>query len=72
MKLGLQRISDNTKVIVDGDYFAQVDKDVYSSNNGMRRMSEVFRGMKFMEKLNFKQFTEVKLQTSLTECKNST
>lgn len=44
MKLGLQRISDTTKVIVDGDYFAQVDKDVYSSNNGMKRMSEVFRG----------------------------
>ena len=44
MKLGLQRIGDNTKVIVDGDYFAQVDKDAYSSDNGMKRMSEVFRG----------------------------
>ncbi|MEN7388435.1 PhoH family protein [Bacillus licheniformis] len=55
LKLGLQRISDNTKVIVDGDYFAQVDKDVYSSNNGMRRMSEVFRGNEI--------YGEIELQT---------
>jgi predicted ribonuclease YlaK len=44
MKLGLQRISEDTKVIVDGDYHLQVDKDVYASDNGMKRMSEVFRG----------------------------
>jgi PhoH-like ATPase len=44
MKLGLQRIAENTKVVVDGDYHAQVDKDAYSSDNGMKRMSEVFRG----------------------------
>src|SRR5690606_9405306 len=44
MKLGLQRISENTKVIIDGDFTAQVDKDVYATNNGMKRVSEVFRG----------------------------
>lgn len=44
MKLGLQRITENTKVVVDGDFHAQVDKDSYASNNGMKRMSEVFRG----------------------------
>lgn len=44
MKLGLQRVSENTKVIIDGDYTAQVDKDAYAVNNGMRRVSEVFRG----------------------------
>jgi PhoH-like ATPase len=44
LKLGLQRITENTKVIVDGDYEAQVDKDVYATNNGMKRMSEIFRG----------------------------
>jgi predicted ribonuclease YlaK len=44
MKLGLQRISEDTKVIVDGDYHLQVDKDVYAADNGMKRMSEVFRG----------------------------
>lgn len=44
MKMGLQRASENTKVIIDGDYYQQVDKDVYSTNNGMKRASEVFRG----------------------------
>ena len=44
MKLGLQRISENTKVIIDGDYHQQVDKDAYASDNGMKRVSEVFRG----------------------------
>ncbi len=44
MKLGLQRISENTKVIIDGDYWAQVDKDAYATNNGMKRVSEIFRG----------------------------
>jgi predicted ribonuclease YlaK len=44
MKFGLQRISEDTKVIVDGDYHLQVDKDVYAADNGMKRMSEVFRG----------------------------
>jgi predicted ribonuclease YlaK len=43
MKLGLQRITENTKVVVDGDFHAQVDRDIYASNNGMKRMSEVFR-----------------------------
>ena len=44
MKLGLQRVSENTKVIIDGDFHAQVDKDAYESDNGMKRVSEVFRG----------------------------
>jgi PhoH-like ATPase len=44
LKLGLQRIGEGSKVIVDGDYHQQVDKDVYISDNGMKRMSEVFRG----------------------------
>lgn len=44
MKLGLQRLGEKTKVIVDGDFHTQVDKDIYATNNGMKRMSEVFRG----------------------------
>jgi predicted ribonuclease YlaK len=44
MKLGLQRIGEGSKVIVDGDFHQQIDKDVYAADNGMRRMSEVFRG----------------------------
>ena len=45
MKLALQRIGEETIVIIDGDYTTQVDRAEYAgSNNGMRRMSEVFRG----------------------------
>ena len=44
LKLGLQRITETAKVIIDGDYTAQVDKDSYQYDNGMKRMSEVFRG----------------------------
>jgi len=44
MKLGLQRVGEGSKMIVDGDYHQQIDKDIYVSDNGMKRMSEVFRG----------------------------
>lgn len=44
MKLGMQRVSETTKVIIDGDYHQQVDKYAYQRNNGMKRVSEVFRG----------------------------
>ena len=44
LKLGLQRVGEGSKVIVDGDFHQQIDKDVYTVDNGMKRMSEVFRG----------------------------
>lgn len=48
MKLALQRIGEDCICIIDGDYNAQVDLDVYGGrNNGMKRMSEVFRGQSF-------------------------
>lgn len=48
MKLSLQRIGEDSICIIDGDYTAQVDLEHYAgSNNGMRRMSEVFRGKDF-------------------------
>lgn len=48
MKLALQRIGEDCVAIIDGDYNAQVDMSQYSGrNNGMRRMSEVFRGQDF-------------------------
>lgn len=48
MKLALQRIGEGSICIIDGDYTAQVDLQQYSgNNNGMRRMSEVFRGQDF-------------------------
>lgn len=48
MKLALQRIGNDSICIIDGDYNAQVDKEIYAGkNNGMRRLSEVFRGQDF-------------------------
>ena len=48
MKLALQRIGDDCICIIDGDYKTQVDMNQYAgNNNGMRRMSEVFRGQDF-------------------------
>ena len=48
MKLALQRIGEDSICIIDGDYNAQVDLSQYAgNNNGMRRMSKVFRGQNF-------------------------
>lgn len=54
LKMGLQRISDDTKVIIDGDFEQQVDRDVYAHDNGMKRASEVLRGTEL--------FGEIELQ----------
>jgi predicted ribonuclease YlaK len=48
MKLALQRVGEDCTCIIDGDYNAQVDMSQYSGvNNGMRRLSEIFRGQEF-------------------------
>ena len=48
MKLALQRIGDDSICIIDGDCDTQVDSVQYAGrNNGMKRMSEVFRGYDF-------------------------
>lgn len=48
MKLMLQRIGNDCILIVDGDDLAQVDMSDYAgTNNGLRRMSQVFRGQNF-------------------------
>lgn len=45
MKLALQRIGEDSICILDGDSNAQVDLAMYAgSNNGMRRVCEVFKG----------------------------
>jgi predicted ribonuclease YlaK len=55
MKLGLQRITESTKVVVDGDYDSQIDRDSYASDNGMKRMSEVFRGTDLFGEVELQQ-----------------
>lgn len=48
MKLALQRIGEDCICIIEGDNKTQVDMEEYAGkNNGMRRMSEVFRGKDF-------------------------
>jgi len=45
MKLALQRIGEDSICILDGDSQTQVDMPIYAGlNNGMRRVSEIFRG----------------------------
>lgn len=45
MKLAIQRIGEDTVCIIDGDNNTQVDKKSFDgNNNGLRRLSEVFRG----------------------------
>jgi len=45
LKLALQRISEDSICIIDGDYETQTDLSTYAgTNNGMRRASQVFRG----------------------------
>ena len=48
MKLALQRIGEDSICILDGDNDAQVDLNIYAgNNNGLKRVSEVFRGQDF-------------------------
>ncbi len=48
MKLALQRIGEDSFCILDGDSETQVDVGIYAGlNNGMRRVSEVFKGQPF-------------------------
>lgn len=62
LKLALQRIGEDSICIVDGDYNAQVDLKQYSgANNGMKRMSEVFRGQDFYGEVELKNIYRSKI-----------
>ena len=62
LRMLLQRVSDGCKVIVDGDYNEQVDVDIYSgSNNGMRKMSKVFRGNEMFGQIELKNIHRSKI-----------
>lgn len=62
MKLALQRIGEDSICIVDGDYNAQVDLSQYAgNNNGMRRMSEIFRGHDFYGEIELQNIYRSKI-----------
>ena len=45
MRLALQRVGEDSICVLDGDDQAQVDLSIYGgTNNGLRRVSEIFRG----------------------------
>lgn len=55
MKLILQRVDDNSKIIIEGDDNAQVDMNTYAGyNNGLRRLSEVFKGENYYGEVTLK------------------
>ena len=46
MKLAIQRCADGSKLVVEGDACAQLDKRSFEgSNNGLQRAIEVFTGV---------------------------
>ena len=56
MKLGLQRIGEDSICIIDGDDNTQVDDKAYAGiNNGMKRLSKIFRGAEFYGEVELKQ-----------------
>ena len=62
MKLALQRIGEDSICIIDGDFEAQVDLSQYAgSNNGMRRMSKVFRGQDFYGEIELQNIYRSKI-----------
>lgn len=64
MKLALQRIGDDSICIIDGDCDTQVDSVQYAGrNNGMKRMSEVFRGYDFYGEVELQNIYRSKIAT---------
>lgn len=62
MKLAIQRVSDDCKIIIDGDNNSQVDMLAYEgSNNGMSRVSEIFKGHDFYGEVELKEIHRSKM-----------
>ncbi len=62
MRLALQRIGDDCICILDGDTAHQVDLPLYSgNNNGMMRVSEVFRGQDIYGEVTLKNIYRSKV-----------
>lgn len=55
LRLLLQRIGKDSKVIVDGDRMEQTDLYIYKDDNGMKKMSEVFRGERVFGQVDLKK-----------------
>lgn len=61
-KLALQRVGEDCIMILDGDTESQVDLIEYDGiNNGMRRISKIFRGHNFYGEVTLKQIHRSKI-----------
>jgi predicted ribonuclease YlaK len=64
LKLTLQRVANGSKIIVDGDDKTQVDSDAFAGfNNGIRRMSSIFRGTDIYGEMTFNTIYRSKIAT---------
>lgn len=62
MKLILQRIGEDSICVIEGDDKSQVDMKEYAGkNNGLRRLSEVFRGHNIYGEVNLPQIHRSKI-----------
>lgn len=62
MKLMLQRIGEDSIAILEGDTDAQVDMSEYAgTNNGLKRMSQVFRGQSLYGEVTLKNIYRSKI-----------
>lgn len=62
LKMLLQRIGNNCITIVDGDRKTQTDLEIYEGkNNGMERMSQVFRGQSIYGQIDLKNIYRSKI-----------
>lgn len=62
MKLALQRIGEDSICILDGDDHAQVDMSLYAgANNGMKRVSKIFRNANFYGEVTLKKIFRSKI-----------
>ena len=62
MRLALQRIGEDSICIIDGDDRTQVDMALYAgSHNGMKRVSQVFRGAEFYGEITLKNIHRSKI-----------
>lgn len=62
MRLALQRIGEDSICIIDGDYETQLDMSIYAgTHNGMRRVSQVFRGHDFYGEVRLKNIYRSKI-----------
>ena len=62
MRLALQRIGEDSICIIDGDDRTQVDMSLYAgSHNGMKRVSEIFRGADFYGEITLRNIYRSKI-----------